>query len=46
MVITHIVAANCDDPPTGEPPPRLRRWGYWSSLKSKILIMCLMFSKE
>eukprot|EP01046_Picozoa_sp_COSAG06_P123974 COSAG06_NODE_71988_length_176_cov_129.896104_1_plen_46_part_10 len=20
MVITHIVAANCDDPPTGEPP--------------------------
>eukprot|EP01046_Picozoa_sp_COSAG06_P135156 COSAG06_NODE_85699_length_100_cov_40.000000_1_plen_21_part_10 len=21
MVITHIVAANCDDPPTGEPPP-------------------------
>ncbi len=30
MVITHIVAANCDDPPPAN-PPRLRRWGYWSS---------------
>eukprot|EP01046_Picozoa_sp_COSAG06_P124158 COSAG06_NODE_72214_length_174_cov_13.906667_1_plen_46_part_01 len=35
MVITHIVAANCDDPPTGEPPPQASPMGVLEQPKIK-----------